>query len=188
MAGLVLGVTVEPWARDVLIVAFSIGLVFAVVIGGLFAIAKAGARVADELTATVEAVKELEGRVRELQDGTIPAFASFLGTVGVAVSGLVSPIAGIVFAFVCAAATFVFASLAKDPNSGPFRRWLAVIAAMAPFVGSTIGVFVSGHFASLSLSMQIAIAVGLVIGVAGLTGIVIRQTKQQISLAPPSSA
>jgi len=72
----------------------------------------------------------------------------------------------------------MFASLAKDPKSRPYRRWLAVVAAMAPFVGSTVGAFASGLFASMSTTVQIAL------GVVGLMGLASTATRRESPSLP----
>jgi hypothetical protein len=187
MPGLVLGVTLEPWATGVLIVAFSILVVAVAVIGGLALIAVSGHWVASELREATAAIRDLEEEIRMVRDTAVPSFATFLGTVGVATSGLVSPGVGVVTTLVLAGTTFLFASLAKDGDSGPIRRWLAVIAAITPVAGAIVAVFVSGRFASFSTTTQVAIAVGLVIAIAGLTGFVIDEVKRDIPVAPPGN-
>jgi biopolymer transport protein ExbB/TolQ len=185
----VFGVAIEPWAKGVVVVALSIGLVFIVVVGGSLMVVILAKRLADRLNEVAAAVSDLERQVFELRETGIPAFASFLGTVGVATSSLVvSPVFGFLISLVLAGATFAFASLAKDQRCARYRRWLAAVAAMAPFIGTTVGVFASGRFASLSLTTQIALSVGLVIGVVGLTGVVQAAARAQISSAVPAAA
>lgn len=149
--------------------ALSIGLVFIV----LLVVVVLGGTILARLNQLATTVKELERKVDELSSSAVPAFSTFLGTIGIATSELVAPTGvSTLFVFVFAGAAFLFGALAKDQDLRPFLRWVYAAAAIAPFVGAAVAAFESGNFGDLAASTQIALIVALFIGGVGLIGVV----------------
>jgi len=176
MSGVVWGVTIEPWVKGVASTAVSVALVMVVVAclgGALYLLCLGAKQLGEEVNQmTVTVIHQFEVTIRDQRAAAVPAFTTFVGTVGIATANLVvSPVVGFSVAVCGAAVTFAFASLAKDRNRGSLLRWLAVIGAMAPFVGLTGAIFASGRFATFSTGLQIVLGAGLLVGVIGLTGI-----------------
>jgi hypothetical protein len=172
---------IEPWAEAIVAVGVSIAIACVV----LLVVAFLGSYVLTQLNAIAATVKELEEKVDELRSSAVPAFTTFLGTIGFATSGLVVPAGwGALLSIAFAGVAFLFGSLAKDPSRATFLRWLYAAAASAPFVGAAIAAFASGNFGDLSTPSKIALCFGLFIGVVGLIGVIQGSTGRPKTQAP----
>jgi hypothetical protein len=182
------GSTFEPWAEGTLTVALSIIAVLVTVIGGCLLVVTFVREIAAQLNEVALKIAKLEERVDDLSEAALPAFTTCLGTVGVTIFGLVSPLVGACASVVFALVTFAFASLAKNPKVGPIRRWLAAAAAMSPLAGLVAAAFVSGRLGGLSPAAAIALVVLFIVGAVGLLGVIHGALRKRIPDRDPAAA
>jgi Mn2+/Fe2+ NRAMP family transporter len=166
-------------------VALSLIAVLVAIVGGALVVVTLMREVGAQLNEVAARIQALEKRVDGLSEAALPAFTTFLGTVGVTVFGLVSIPAGAGAAVAFAVVTFAFASLAKNPSLNPVRRWLAAVAAVSPVAGIAAIAIVSGRLGGLSAATTIALVVLFVIELISLLGVIHGVLKKQI---PDSTA
>ncbi len=175
----ILATTIAPWAADVFTVACTIGagvlFPLAIGVGTLWLFGK----LAGELEQLRQTVEKLEQDLRDFRATTLPPVAVALGSIGAALAGVVSPWVGVLAAIVFSACSYYFANLAKTQDWGARRKYLAVGAAILPFVGAVVGFFVIGDAADLSPSRLIGFAIFATSGLVGMTLYVIEVAKQE---------
>jgi hypothetical protein len=155
--------------------AFSAVVSALVLVGAVFAAAIVAAVVAlvvskrvNETTRIV--LEELRETVRKERGTSVPAFATLIGSFGIAGSELLPgpPWVGFVSAAVAAIATYLFSCLAQNPQAERIARWFGVVGSITPFVALVAAMFLSDGFADLSPETQVVVAGTIVVAVVGL--------------------
>ncbi len=174
-----LSMTIASWAADAFTVTCTVvaGVLFPLAVG--VAILWLFGRLADELKQLRETVEKLEKAVRDFRATTLPPAAVALGSIGAALAGVVSPWVGVLATIGFTVCSYYFANLAKTEDWGTARKYLAVAAAILPFVGAVVGFFVIGDAADLSTSRLIGFAIFATSGLFGMILYVIEVVKRE---------
>lgn len=113
-----------------------------------------------------EALEKLEQKVQKYGDTAIPAFATFVGAVGISAAGWqLPPVLSASVGCAVALSTLLFAFLARSPD---LARFVGIAGALIPFVGVAVAWLFSDSFDGLAPDEQ---ALVVVTGLFGFVGI-----------------
>ncbi len=126
-----------------------------------------------------EALEKLEQQVQKYGDTAIPAFATFVGAVGISVAGWqLPPVWSALVGCAVAFSTLLFSFVARSPD---LARYVGIAGALIPYVGLAIAWVLSDSFGSLTPDEQ---ALLVFTGLFGFVGVACFLAKRLGGVSP----